>query len=74
MQSFARVPLEGGGAILFEAAPELGGPVKAGRVAEAVRELPQTLQEALVPVRETARSCWSSYGRLVRTRSRWSSG
>lgn len=56
MQNFARMPLEGGGAILFEAAPELGGPVKAGRVAEAVRELPQTLQETLVPVQETARS------------------
>lgn len=58
MQELARVPLEGGGAILFEAGPaaELSGPVKAGRVGEAIRELPQTLQSALVPVRETARA------------------
>lgn len=56
MQSFARMRLEGGGAILFEAAPELGGPVKAGRVTDAIRELPQTLQDSLVPVRETART------------------
>ncbi len=56
MQGLVRMPLEGGGVVLFEAAPELGGPVKAGRVADAVQELPQTLQEALVPVRETARS------------------
>ncbi|TWV53737.1 hypothetical protein FRZ03_08545 [Streptomyces misionensis] len=58
---FAQVPLEGGGTILFEAvpesgAPEPGGPVKAGRVSDAVRELPHTMQEALVPVRETARA------------------
>ncbi|WP_406386742.1 CU044_2847 family protein [Streptomyces sp. NBC_01618] len=58
MQGLTRVPLEGGGAILFEAGPELelGGPVKAGRVGDAIRELPQTLQAALVPVRETARA------------------
>jgi hypothetical protein len=57
MQGLTRVPLEGGGVILFEAGPELelGGPVKAGRVGGAIRELPQTLQAALVPVRETAR-------------------
>ncbi|MCX5166152.1 CU044_2847 family protein [Streptomyces sp. NBC_00264] len=57
MQGLTRMPLEGGGAILFEAGPELelGGPVKAGRAADAIRELPQTLQDALVPVRETAR-------------------
>lgn len=56
MQSFTRMPLEGGGSIVFEATLEADGPVKAGRVADAVRELPQTLQEALIPVRETARS------------------
>ncbi|WP_189819216.1 CU044_2847 family protein [Streptomyces olivaceoviridis] len=56
MQSFVRLPLEGGGVVLVEAAPEVDGPVKAGRVADAVRELPQTVQQALVPVRETARA------------------
>ncbi|GAB2906981.1 CU044_2847 family protein [Streptomyces mayteni] len=58
MGSVARMPLEGGGAVLFEAGPaELGeaGLVKAGHVADAVRELPRTLQNALAPVRETAR-------------------
>jgi hypothetical protein len=60
MQSLVCMPLEGGGTILFEAGDgaglEFDGPVKAGRVAEAVRELPQTLQDSLVPVRETART------------------
>lgn len=56
MPSIARMPLEGGGAILFEAVAESDGPVKAGRVTEAIRELPQTLQDSLAPVRETART------------------
>ncbi|CDR08615.1 CU044_2847 family protein [Streptomyces iranensis] len=56
MDSLARVPLEGGGAILFEAAPEFGGPVKAGRVTDAIQELPRSLRESLAPVRETART------------------
>lgn len=56
MSSFARMPLDGGGAILFEATAEPEGPVKAGRVSEAVRELPQTLQASLAPVRETAQT------------------
>ncbi|MFE7448250.1 CU044_2847 family protein [Streptomyces griseus] len=56
-----RMPLAGGGEILFEAAPELRssageGPVKAGRVADAVRDLPRTVQDALVPVREMAQA------------------
>ncbi|MFD7283738.1 CU044_2847 family protein [Streptomyces sp. NPDC059862] len=55
-QSLARIPLEGGGAVLFETVPEFEGPVKAGRVADAVRELPQTLQQALGPVRDAARA------------------
>ncbi|MEV5910535.1 CU044_2847 family protein [Streptomyces chartreusis] len=50
------VPLEGGGVALFEAGPETGGPVKAGRAAEVIRELPQTLQECLEPVTRTARA------------------
>ncbi|MDT9686484.1 CU044_2847 family protein [Streptomyces sp. TRM76323] len=56
MHSVARIPLEGGGAVLVEAAPEVDGPVKAGRLADSVRELPQTLQQALGPVRDTARA------------------
>ncbi|MFK4548357.1 hypothetical protein RKD29_007953 [Streptomyces tendae] len=56
-----RMPLAGGGEILFEAAPELRspvgeGPVKAGRVADAVRDLPRTVQGALEPVREMAQA------------------
>ncbi|MFG2736425.1 hypothetical protein N0X72_00635 [Streptomyces carpaticus] len=59
MESVGRLPLEGGGEVLFEVVGELeasdgAGPVKAGRVADAVRELPRTLQEALMPVREMA--------------------
>ncbi|MFE7121778.1 CU044_2847 family protein, partial [Streptomyces sp. NPDC057654] len=42
--------------MLFEAGPELDGPVKAGRAGEAIRDLPQTLQAALVPVRDMARA------------------
>ncbi|MFE6104701.1 CU044_2847 family protein [Streptomyces laurentii] len=59
MPGLTRLPLEGGGAILLEEmedTPEFDGPVKAGRVGDAVRELPRTLQESLVPVRETARA------------------
>ncbi|MFI5526689.1 CU044_2847 family protein [Streptomyces platensis] len=56
MQELACMPLEGGGTILFEATSEFDGPVKVGRVAEAIQELPQTLQATLAPVRETART------------------
>ncbi len=56
MTSFARAPIEGGGAILFEAAPQppYEGPVKAGRIGDAVRDLPHTLQQVLEPVRDAA--------------------
>ncbi|MFH0517649.1 CU044_2847 family protein [Streptomyces sp. M41] len=55
------VPLEGGGSILFQVDPadvpaDPHGPVKAGRVADAVRELPQTLQTAMGPVTDMARA------------------
>lgn len=55
------MPLEGGGAILFEdadSAPEAGtgGPVKAGRAGDVLRQMPRTLQESLVPVRDTAQA------------------
>ncbi len=59
MGSVGRLPLDGGGQLLFETVEDLdpsdvAGPVKAGRVADAVRELPQTLTEALEPVRQMA--------------------
>ncbi len=56
MTSLARVPIEGGGTILFEAASQAPyeGPVKAGRIGDAVRDLPQTLQQLLNPVRDAA--------------------
>ncbi|MFJ5270804.1 hypothetical protein [Streptomyces sp. NPDC088358] len=51
MRSLARMELEDGGSILFEAAPEVfDGPVKAGRVSEAIQEPPSSLQSALTPV------------------------
>ncbi|MFI6060502.1 CU044_2847 family protein [Streptomyces sp. NPDC051286] len=57
MRSFARLPLENGGSILFEAVPEVSdGPVKAGRMADAIHDLPSSLQSALIPVRGTARA------------------
>jgi hypothetical protein len=59
MPDLARMPLEGGGEIFFEdVAGELRaeGPVRAGRLGDVVRELPRTVQESLVPVRETARA------------------
>ncbi|MFD8079209.1 hypothetical protein ACFV3E_42045 [Streptomyces sp. NPDC059718] len=52
MRILARRPLEGGGSIMFEAPEISDGPVKAGRVSDAIHELPQSLQEALGPVTE----------------------
>ncbi|MFF5538756.1 CU044_2847 family protein [Streptomyces cinerochromogenes] len=57
MAPLIRVPLEGGGSVLVEAsAAALEGPVKAGRISDAIHELPVTLQQALEPVTETARA------------------
>ncbi|CDR10607.1 CU044_2847 family protein [Streptomyces iranensis] len=56
MQDMARVPLEGGGYILFDGAQEHEGPVKAGRVGDTLHDMPHTLRESLAPVRETART------------------
>lgn len=59
MAGIARLPLEGGGVILLETAeedPPAEGPVKVGRLGDAVRELPRTLQESLAPVQEAARA------------------
>lgn len=55
-QQLARVPLDNGGSILVEAADSAAGPVKAGRVGDAIRELPVGLSAALEPVTDLARS------------------
>ncbi|GLW56172.1 CU044_2847 family protein [Kitasatospora phosalacinea] len=55
-QQLARVPLDGGGSVLVEAADGAAGPVKAGRVGDAIRDLPVGLGEALGPVTELART------------------
>jgi len=57
MRDLVRMPLDGGGTILFEAPPEsASGPVRVGRARDAVRDLPQSLQHALAPVGNTARA------------------
>ncbi|WP_328959541.1 CU044_2847 family protein [Streptomyces virginiae] len=56
MAALARIPLDGGGYVLLEAPAGPDGPVKAGRVSDAIRDLPGSLQEALKPVTEAARS------------------
>lgn len=55
MTPLTRVPLEGGGWVLVEvSAGASEGPVKAGRVGDAIHELPETLQGALEPVAKAA--------------------
>ena len=56
MAPLTRIPLDGGGSVLVEAPAGLEGPVKAGRISDAVHELPGTLQAALEPITETARA------------------
>ncbi|MGW2782984.1 CU044_2847 family protein [Streptomyces populi] len=57
MTSLTRIPLDGGGVILVERPAAPGdGPVKAGRIGDAVRELPMTLQGALEPITEAAQA------------------
>ncbi|MDX3249359.1 CU044_2847 family protein [Streptomyces sp. ME18-1-4] len=52
-----RIPLDGGGSVLVEQpAAAWDGPVKAGRVGDAVREMPVTLQGALEPITQAARA------------------
>ncbi|MET9729788.1 CU044_2847 family protein [Streptomyces sp. NPDC006458] len=57
MAALTRIPLDGGGSVLVER-PGLpdGGPVKAGRIGDTVRELPTTLEGALEPVTEAAQA------------------
>ncbi|MEU2391377.1 CU044_2847 family protein [Streptomyces sp. NPDC007369] len=54
MTHLARIPLADGGFILVEAPAAADGPVKAGRLGDAVKELPSSLQEALTPVTDAA--------------------
>ncbi|QIJ62787.1 CU044_2847 family protein [Streptomyces sp. JB150] len=58
MTPLTRIPLGDGGWVLVEqpGLPTDGGPVKAGRVGDAVRDLPVTLEGALEPVTEAARA------------------
>jgi hypothetical protein len=58
MPELARIPLEGGGSILVEAPAALDGPVKAGRIGDALHipELPVSLQQSLSQVADTARA------------------
>ncbi|WP_405941855.1 CU044_2847 family protein [Streptomyces sp. NBC_00207] len=55
MTQLARIPLEGGGSILVEA-KAADGPVKAGRIGDAIHELPGNLQEAMGSVADAARA------------------
>jgi hypothetical protein len=54
--SLGRIELEGGGSILVELREAEEGPVKAGRIADAIHDLPKTLQEQLTPVATAART------------------
>jgi hypothetical protein len=54
MAVVARIPLNGGGAILVEGTLPTEGPVKVGRVADAIRDIPMTLQAVLQPVTDAA--------------------
>ena len=54
MTYLARIPLEGGGCLLVEAPAAAEGPVKAGRIGDAVHDLPASLQEALGPITQAA--------------------
>jgi Trypsin-co-occurring domain 1 len=52
----ARIPLPGGGSILVEGSAEPEGPVKAGRMGEAIHDMSTGLHTVLEPVVDTARS------------------
>ncbi|MFE9559380.1 CU044_2847 family protein [Streptomyces sp. NPDC006703] len=56
MTPLARIPLAGGGSILVEGPGLPVGPVQAGRIGDAVHELPGSLQAALEPVTKAARA------------------
>ncbi|MFG2291281.1 CU044_2847 family protein [Streptomyces sp. NPDC048595] len=54
MTHLARIPLEGGGSLLVEAPATAQGPVKAGRVSDAIHDLPGGLKAALGSVTDAA--------------------
>ncbi|MGW6692054.1 CU044_2847 family protein [Streptomyces sp. NPDC054961] len=56
MTYLARIPLGDGASLLVEAPAAQVGPVKAGRVSDAIHDLPGSLQEALGPVTAAARA------------------
>ncbi|MET9180763.1 CU044_2847 family protein [Kitasatospora aureofaciens] len=56
MAPLVRIPLEGGGFVLVEAPGAAAGPVKAGRVSDAIHDLPGSLQGASEPITEGARA------------------
>ncbi|MZD16981.1 hypothetical protein GTY82_07005 [Streptomyces sp. SID5476] len=56
MSVLTRIPLDGGGAILVESPhADGGGPVMAGRIGDAVHNVPRRLGEIIEPVTQTAR-------------------
>ncbi|MFJ1961842.1 CU044_2847 family protein [Streptomyces massasporeus] len=54
--ALARIPLDGGGSVLFEVADVGEGPVKVGRLGETIRDLPRTMQESLQSVTQLAQA------------------
>ncbi|MFF8973559.1 CU044_2847 family protein [Streptomyces sp. NPDC014995] len=52
----ARIAMGNGGFLLVEAPAAVAGPVKAGRVGDAIHELPGSLQAALAPITVAARA------------------
>ncbi|MFF4104268.1 CU044_2847 family protein [Streptomyces sp. NPDC001903] len=54
MTQLARIPLADGGFVLVEAPAAPQGPVKAGRLGDAIQELPVSLQQALGSVTDAA--------------------
>lgn len=72
MAPLARIPLDGGRGLLIEAragSEALEGPVKAGRLSDAIHDLPKTLQEALVPITEAVRATLEQLRKRSPTRS-----
>lgn len=60
MEGIARMPLKGGGSVLIESSvPTADGPVKVGRLNDAIHDLPTNLQTVLGPITETARAVLS---------------
>ncbi|MEU7067809.1 CU044_2847 family protein [Streptomyces sp. NPDC053429] len=54
MTHLARIPLADGGSLLVEAPASVAGPVKAGRLGDAIHELPASLEAALGSVTDAA--------------------